>query len=116
MAMRKRRNIRTAWTIFCLIDPTTSGALEESPEGFGFKGCGLLTECVQQIDDGEAVGIERGLRGPSMRTHPLSKCPGGRARVMGAPRRLEHQPQGCKEGDKMAGTQNHGPIAPARIT
>src|SRR4030095_16519866 len=25
--------------------------------------CGLLTECVQQLDDGEAVGIERGLRG-----------------------------------------------------
>jgi hypothetical protein len=62
--------------LFCLIDPTTSGALEEKgPEGFGFKGCGLLTECVQQIDDGEAVGIERGLSGPSMCTHPLSKRP-----------------------------------------
>jgi len=62
--------------LFCLIDPTTSGALEEKgPEGFGFKGCGLLTECVQQIDEGEAVGIERGLRGPAMHTHPLSKRP-----------------------------------------
>jgi len=62
--------------LFCLIDPTTSGALEEKdPEGFGFKVCGLRTECVQQIDDGEAVGSERGLSGPAMHTHPLSKCP-----------------------------------------
>jgi hypothetical protein len=62
--------------LFCLTDPTTSGALEEKgPEGFGFKGCGLLPECVQQIEDGEAVGVERGLRGPAMRTHPLSKRP-----------------------------------------
>jgi hypothetical protein len=62
--------------LFCLTDPTTPGALEEKgPEGFGCKVCGLLTECVQQIDNGEAVGVERGLSGPAMRAHPLSKRP-----------------------------------------
>jgi hypothetical protein len=62
--------------LFCLTDPTTCGALEEKgPEGFGFKGCGLLPEGVQQIEEGEAVGVERGLRGPAMRAHPLAKRP-----------------------------------------
>jgi len=62
--------------LFCLTDPATSGALEEKdPEGFGFKGCGLLPEGVQQIEDGEAVGVERSFRGPAMRAHPLAKHP-----------------------------------------
>ena len=62
--------------LFCLSDPTTSDAFEEKGlEGFGVKGGGLLTECVQQIEDGEAVGSERGLSGPAMHTHPLSKRP-----------------------------------------
>jgi hypothetical protein len=60
----------------CLIDPTTSGALEANdPEGLGFKGCGLLTEGVQQSDAGEAGGMERGRRGPAMHTPPLAKRP-----------------------------------------
>src|SRR5262245_30865943 len=62
--------------LFCPTDPTTSGALEEKgPEGLGFKGGGLLPKSVQQSEDGEAVGVERSLRGPAMRAHPLAKHP-----------------------------------------
>jgi len=103
---------------FCLTDPATPGALEDKgPQSFGLKVFGLLTESVQQLDDGPAVGVERGLSGPSMRAHPLSKRPEElRLRRwwedQGSRR---HQPQGFKEGDKVAGTQQHGTIAPARI-
>jgi hypothetical protein len=103
----------------CLIDPTTSGALEANePEGLGFKGCGLLTEGVQQSDAGEAGGMERGRRGPAMHTPPLAKRPEERGLGWGWEHHGSgrHQPQGCKEGDKMAGPQNHGTRAPARIT
>jgi hypothetical protein len=104
--------------LFCLLDPTTSGALEEKgPESFGLKGCGLRTEGVQQIKDGEAVGVECGLRGPAMHTHPLSKRPedlglGWWWEEQGSRR---DKPRGLKEGDKVAGTQKYGTVAPARI-
>jgi hypothetical protein len=102
----------------CLSDPTTSGALaEKGPEGCGVKGCGLRPAGVPQSDAGEAVGMERGLRSPAMRPPPLSQRPEERGLGRWEPHgSWRHQPQGCKEGNKMAGTQNHGTRAPARIT
>src|SRR5207302_4299542 len=105
--------------LFCLTDPMTSGALEEKdPEGFGFKRCGLLPEGVQQVEDGEVVGVERGLCGPAMRAHPLAKRPEELGLGWGWEHHgsRSHQPQGFKEGHKVAGPQKHGTIAPARIS
>jgi hypothetical protein len=103
---------------FGLPEPTTSGALEDKgPQGLGLKVFRLLTECVQEIEDGQAVRVERGLRGPSMRAHPLSKRPeecrlGWWWKGHGS---RSHQPRGFEEGDKVACTHKHGTIATARI-
>jgi hypothetical protein len=61
---------------FCLPEPTLLGAIKDKgPQSFGIKVFGLLPEGVQQLDDGPTVDVERGLSGPSMRAHPLSKRP-----------------------------------------
>jgi hypothetical protein len=103
---------------FGLTEPTTSGALEDKdPQSLGLKVFGLLTEGMQEIEDGQAVSVERGLSGPAMRAHPLSKRPEefGVGWWWADHGSRSHQPRGFEEGDKVACTHKHGTIATARI-